>query len=384
MRPGGWRFMDNFQCECVVVGAGAVGLAIARALALAGREVVILEKNPQIGMESSSRNSEVIHAGIYYSRDSLKARLCVRGRDLLYAFCDSHGVAHKRLGKLIVATHADQDKELGAILNRAAGNGVADLKELAKAEITALEPELAATAGLFSPSTGIIDSHHYMLALLGDAEAAGASLVRQAEVTEIARIGDRFRLAVLNAGEKMSLNARLLVNSAGLWAPRLAGRIEGLDPRHVPPTFLAKGNYATLTVKSPFRHLIYPVPEPGGLGVHLTIDMGGAARFGPNVEWLETDDPAAIDYAVSPDLPRLFAPRIATYWPRVTPDMLAPGYSGVRPKVGGPKDPNADFRIEGPEIHCLAGLVNLFGIESPGLTASLAIAEMVEEMLRDA
>ena len=384
MRTGGWRFMDYFQCECVVVGAGVVGLAVARALAQAGHEVVILEKNPQIGMETSARNSEVIHAGIYYQQGSLKAQLCVRGRDLLYAFCDSHGIAHKRLGKLIVATHADQEKELAAILGRAAGNGVTNLKALGKAEIALLEPELAATAGLFSPSTGIIDSHQYMLALLGDAEGAGASLVRHAEVTGIARSGDGFHLAVLNAGEKMTLDARLLVNSAGLWAPGLAGRIEGLDPRHVPLTFLAKGNYAILTVKSPFRHLIYPVPEVGGLGVHLTLDMGGAARFGPNVEWLEIDDPAAIDYAVSPDLPRLFAPRIATYWPRIAPDMLAPGYSGVRPKVGGPKDPNADFRIEGPQTHGLSGLVNLFGIESPGLTASLAIAEMVSEMLRDA
>jgi L-2-hydroxyglutarate oxidase LhgO len=383
MRPGKWRFMDNFQCECVVIGAGAVGLAIARALAWAGREVVILEKNPQIGMETSARNSEVIHAGIYYPQGSLKARLCVQGRDLLYDFCDSHGVAHKRLGKLIVATHAGQDDELGAILDRADGNGVTDLRTLGKTEIAALEPELSATAGLFSPSTGIIDSHQYMLALLGDAESAGASLVQHAEVTGIARGEGGFRLSVLNAGERMTLDAQLLVNSAGLWAPRLAGRIEGLDPRHVPPTFLAKGNYATLTVRSPFRHLIYPVPEPGGLGVHLTLDMGGGARFGPNVEWLETDDPAAIDYAVSPGLPQMFAPRIAAYWPRITPAMLAPGYSGVRPKVGGPKDPNADFRIEGPETHGLAGLVNLFGIESPGLTASLAIAETVKEMLRD-
>ena len=223
-----------------------------------------------------------------------------------------------------------------------------------------------------------------MLALLGDAESAGANLVRNAEATRIARAGRGFRLTIRNAGETLTLDTHLLVDSAGLWAPRLAGRIEGLDPRHVPSTFLAKGNYAMLNVRSPFRHLIYPVPEPGGLGLHLTLDMAGAARFGPNVEWLENDDPSAIDYAVSPELPRLFAPRIATYWPRIAPEMLAPGYSGVRPKVGGPQDPNADFRIEGPETHGLPGLVNLFGIESPGLTASLAIAETVKEMLRDA
>jgi L-2-hydroxyglutarate oxidase LhgO len=261
---------------------------------------------------------------------------------------------------------------------------VDDLRTLGKTEIMALEPELSATAALLSPSTGIIDSHAYLLALLGDAEAAGASLVRNAAVQAIARDGAGYRLSIDNEGESLTLRTRLLVNSAGLWAAGIARRIEGLDARFVPPTFLAKGNYAVLTVRSPFRHLIYPVPEPGGLGVHLTLDMGGAARFGPNVEWQATNDPDAIDYAVAPGLPARFAPLIAAYWPKITADMLAPGYSGVRPKAGGPTSPNADFRIDGPKAHGLPGLVNLFGIESPGLTASLAIAAMVEGMLRDA
>jgi len=375
---------EEFSTEAVVIGAGIVGLAVARALAQAGHDVVILEKNPHIGMETSARNSEVIHAGIYYLQGSLKASLCVAGREQLYDFCQSHGVGHSRLGKLIVATHAGQEDQLAKLADHAAGNGVDDLKTLSGREAVMLEPELSASAALFSPSTGIIDSHAYMTALLGDAEAAGANLARNAMVKTIARDGGGYRLSIDNDGNSSRLRTRLLVNSAGLWAPSIARRMEGLEPRFVPPTFLAKGNYASLTVKSPFRHLIYPVPEPGGLGVHLTFDMGGTARFGPNVEWLSTDDPAAIDYAVAPDLPARFVPLIATYWPKITADMLAPGYCGVRPKAGGPKDPNADFRIDGPDTHGLPGLVNLFGIESPGLTASLAIADKVEGMLRDA
>jgi len=374
----------DFSTGAVVIGAGAVGLAVARALAQAGRDVLILEKNPRIGEETSARNSEVIHAGLYYPKGSLKAELCVEGRDQLYAFCESRGVPHKRLGKLVVATKADQAQELAAIHQKAVENGVADLEALSKAQIAALEPELSATGGLMSPSTGIIDSHAYMLALLGDAEAADASLVRGAEVVSVTRQGDGYRLAVRNAGEMMTLETALLVNCAGLWASRVARHIEPLDPGLVPPIFLAKGNYVTLAGRSPFRHLVYPVPEAGGLGVHLTLDMGGGARFGPDIEWLNTDDPAQIDYAVSPDMPSRFAPRIAAYWPRITEAMLTPGYAGVRPKIGGPSNPFADFRIDGPQTHGLGGLVNLFGIESPGLTASLAIAGKVEGMLRDA
>jgi L-2-hydroxyglutarate oxidase LhgO len=251
------------------------------------------------------------------------------------------------------------------------------------AEMAALEPELAASTGLFSPSTGIVDSHAYMQALLGDAQAAGASLAREAVILSAERRGHRYRLSVQNAGEILTLETRLLVNSAGLWAQHVARTIDGLDAKFIPPVHFAKGNYVTLNARSPFRHLVYPVPEPGGLGVHLTLDMAGAARFGPNVEWLAATDPSEIDYAVSPNLAAEFAPRIAAYWPRVTAGMLSPGYSGVRPKIGGRENPNADFRIDGPQAHGLPGLVNLFGMESPGLTASLAIAELVEEMLRD-
>jgi len=374
----------DFSTEAVVIGAGAVGLGVARALAQAGRDVLILEKNARTGEETSARNSEVIHAGIYYPKGSLKAELCVEGRNRLYAFCESHGVPHRRLGKLIVATNADQNQDLATIRQKAADNGVTDLEPLSKAQIVALEPELTVTGGLLSPSTGIIDSHAYMQALLGDAEAAGASLVRNAEILSATLQDGRYRLTVRNGGETMALQTSLLVNCAGLWASRVARLIEPLDAAFAPATFLAKGNYATLNTRSPFRHLVYPVPEAGGLGIHLTLDMGGAARFGPDVEWLETDDPARIDYAVSKTVPAHFAPRIAAYWPKVTEAMLAPGYSGIRPKIGGRANPNADFRIDGPDAHGLNGLVNLFGIESPGLTASLAIAEKVKGMLRDA
>jgi len=361
--------MDEFESEAVVIGAGAVGLAVARALQHAGHDTVILEKNSHFGMETSARNSEVIHAGIYYPQGSLKARLCVRGKALLYEFCAAHGVPHRRLGKLIVG-HAGQEAQLAAIAKAAADNGVDDLKPLGMREIAALEPEVTATEGLFSPSTGIIDSHQYMLALLGD-----LTLVKSSEVSALHRRGDGWAMVIQSGGEEMVLNARLVVNAAGLWAQQMANRIGGL--RDVPNLHLAKGNYASLSVKSPFTHLVYPVPEPGGLGVHVTLDMGGRARFGPNVEWLASNDPANIDYTVPPGIADRFAPVIARYWPGIRQEMLAPDYSGVRPKLSGPGEANADFRIDGPAAHGLPGLVNLFGIESPGLTASLAIAELV-------
>jgi L-2-hydroxyglutarate oxidase LhgO len=363
--------MDHYSCDGVVIGAGAVGLAVARQLALSGLEILILEKNDHIGMETSARNSEVIHAGIYYPQGSLKARLCVQGKRLLYDFCAAHGVPHKAIGKLIVA-HTGQG--LAAIAKTAADNGVDDLVPLSAKDIAALEPAVKAEEGLFSPSTGIIDSHQYMLALLGD-----TTLVRGSEVTAITRRGDGWSLSVRSGGETIALKARIVINAAGLWAQTVASRIEGLAD--IPPLFLAKGSYAGLSVKSPFRHLVYPVPEPGGLGVHVTLDMGGRARFGPNVEWLAGNDPAAIDYTVSPDIAAHFAPVIASYWPEVKAQMLAPDYAGVRPKLSGPGQPNADFRIDGPAAHGLPGLVNLFGIESPGLTASLAIAEHVAGLI---
>jgi L-2-hydroxyglutarate oxidase LhgO len=357
----------------VVIGAGAVGLAVARQLALSGLETIVLEKNDHIGMETSARNSEVIHAGLYYPQGSLKARLCVSGRRLLYDFCAAHGVPHKAIGKLIVG-RAGQEAQLAAIARAAADNGVDDLAPLSARQIAALEPEVTADEGLLSPSTGIIDSHQYMLALLG-----GLILVRGSDVTAMARSGDGWLLSVRSDGEEIALQARVIVNAAGLWAQSLASRIEGLND--IPPLFLAKGSYAGLSVKSPFRHLVYPMPEPGGLGVHVTLDMGGRARFGPNVEWLANNDPAAIDYTVSPDIAESFAPVIASYWPRVKAEMLSPDYAGVRPKLSGPGQPNADFRIDGPQQHGLPGLVNLFGMESPGLTASLAIAEHVAGLL---
>jgi len=365
--------MESFEAEVVVIGAGAVGLAVARRLSLSGLDTLVLEKNAHIGMETSARNSEVIHAGIYYPQGSLKARLCVEGKRLLYDFCTAHGVPHKRLGKLIVG-QAGQEAQLAAIAKAASGNGVDDLRPLSRTDIAALEPDVKADSGLFSPSTGIIDSHQYMLALLGD-----LTLVRGADVRAIRPQQDGWSLHIKSEGEEIALQARLVVNAAGLWAQNVASRIEGL--RDIPPLFLAKGNYAGLSGKSPFRHLVYPIPEPGGLGVHVTLDMSGRARFGPNVEWLASNDPAQIDYTVAPDVAQKFVPVIASYWPRVKTEMLAPDYSGVRPKLSGPGQPNADFRIDGPQMHGLPGLVNLFGIESPGLTASLAIADHVAGLL---
>ena len=365
--------MDRFATDVVVIGAGAVGLAVARQMARAGHDVVILEKNSHIGMETSARNSEVIHAGIYYPPGSLKARLCIRGKALLYEFCTDHGVPHRPIGKLIVG-HAGQEAQIAAIATAATDNDV-EIRPLARRDIAALEPQVAADLGLLSPSTGIVDSHQYMLALLGD-----LTLVRDAAVTQIRQGGDGWQLTVRSDDEDIALETRMIVNAAGLWAQSVAHRIEGLE--NVPPRFLAKGNYAGLSVKSPFSHLVYPVPEPGGLGVHVTLDMGGRARFGPDVEWLDDPNPAAIDYTVSPGIAAKFTPLIARWWPGIREDMLTPDYAGVRPKLVGAGAPNADFRIDGPAVHGLPGLVNLFGIESPGLTASLAIAEHVEALLQ--
>lgn len=365
--------MSDYACDAVVIGAGVVGLAIARQLARAGRDAIILEKNSHIGMETSARNSEVIHAGLYYPKGSLKAQLCVRGKHLLYDFCAHHGVPHKRLGKLIVAGTGQQD-QLAAIAQTARDNGVEDLQPLTRAQIAGLEPDVVADAGLFSPSTGIIDSHQYMLALLGE-----MTVVRDAEMIAARQGNEGWHVTVMNGGEHITLQTDILINAAGLWAQTVAARIEGL--RDIPPLHLAKGNYAALSIASPFHHLVYPVPEPGGLGVHVTLDMNGRARFGPDVEWLNDHDPAHIDYRVSPGTPDRFVTAIGRYWPGITADKLIPDYSGVRPKLAPEGAAMADFRIDGPSVHGRYGLVNLFGIESPGLTASLAIAEYVETLL---
>jgi L-2-hydroxyglutarate oxidase LhgO len=351
-----------------------VGLAVARALALSGREVVILEAAEAIGTETSSRNSEVIHAGIYYPAESLMARLCVPGRDALYAYCSERFVPFRKCGKLIVATSPDEEERLPGIAARAAANGVADMRLLSGADARALEPALATTGALLSPSTGIIDSHAFMQSLLGDAENAGATLVLGTPVLEGAVIGEGLELSI-GGPEPLGLRCRLFVNSAGLQAPSLARRIRGLRPELVPQAFFAKGSYFALSGKAPFSRLIYPVPVPGGLGVHLTLDMAGSARFGPDVEWVDR-----LDYDVDPGRAGSFYASIRRYWPELSDGALLPAYSGIRPKLVPPTVATQDFVIQGPAAHGVAGLINLFGIESPGLTASLAIADYVREL----
>lgn len=357
--------------ECAVIGAGVVGLAVASALARSGREVVIIEQEEVFGSGTSSRNSEVIHAGIYYPPGSLKARLCIAGKHKLYEFCRRRAVAHRKCGKLIVATSDAQIAELEAIMRRAESCGVDDLSLRSAAEIQAMEPALSCVAGLVSPSTGIIDSHGLMLSLLGEAEEHGAVIAYGTKVSRIEPTGDGALLFV-NGEERPTLRAGMLVNSAGLDAVALAGRMAGFPREHIPSSHYAKGNYFTLTGKSPFSRLIYPVPEPGGLGVHLTLDLAGQARFGPDVEWI--DAPA---FEVDPKRGDKFYAAIRRYWPGLRDGALEPGYAGVRPKLSGPGEPAADFVIAGPETHGVGGVINLFGIESPGLTASLAIADEV-------
>lgn len=372
--------MDTIeQVEAVVIGAGVVGLAVARSLARAGHEVVVLEALDLIGSVTSARNSEVIHAGLYYPPGSLKARLCVEGRDALYAYCEARGVAHRRSGKLVVATQPAQADDLHKLLAQARANGVDDAVLLDGAQARALEPALQAVAALHSPSTGIVDSHGLMLALQGEAEDHGAMLAFESPVRSGVVRGDGIELEVGGA-QPMRLKARIVVNSAGLRAPAVAARIEGLDPRHVPTAHLCKGSYFSLAGRAPFSRLIYPVPEAAGLGVHLTLDLGGQARFGPDTEWLPDDAP--IDYRVDPRRADGFYAEIRRYWPALPDGALQPAYSGVRPKIQAAGEPARDFELQGPAVHGVPGLVNLFGIESPGLTASIAIGDEVLRRLQ--
>ncbi len=360
--------------DCVVVGAGIVGIAVARALARGGREVIVLDAAETIGTQTSSRNSEVIHAGIYYPANSLMARLCVQGRRMLYAFCASRGVPVNRCGKLIVATDEAERARLVEIQARAQANGVEDLRLLDAAEARALEPNLACTGALLSPSTGVFDSHAYMLALQGEAEADGALFVFNSPVLggEVVDGGIAIRAGT---ADPTALRCRLLVNAAGLGAPRLARAIRGMPDHLVPIAHYAKGNYFTLAGAAPFSRLIYPVPVAGGLGVHLTIDLGGQARFGPDVEWVP-----APDYTVDPARADRFYDAIRRYWPGLRDGALHPGYAGIRPKIAPQEAPAQDFVVQGARQHGVAGLINLFGIESPGLTAAIALADLVRDV----
>ena len=373
--------------DAVVIGAGVVGLAVARALALAGREVLVLEAAEAFGTGTSARNSEVIHAGIYYPQGSLKAQLCVQGKEQLYAYCTERGVAHQRCGKLIVATSAAQVDELRAIQQRAAANGVNDLRLISADEARALEPALACHAALLSPSTGIVDSHGLMLSLLGDMENAGGMLAVNSKVNRLVAQAETAPAAIdvivdAEGGQATVLRARTVVNAAGLHAPALAAATQGLDARHVPTAYFAKGNYFTLSGRAPFGRLIYPVPEPGGLGVHLTLDLGGQAKFGPDVQWVDSPD-APDAYLVDPRRGDGFYAEVRRYWPALPDGALQAGYAGIRPKISGPGQPAADFLIQGPAEHGIAGLVNLFGIESPGLTSCLAIGDWVARIATD-
>lgn len=362
------------EIDCAVIGAGVVGLAVARALALAGREVVVLEGEGGIGTGTSSRNSEVIHAGIYYPEGSLKARLCVQGKQALYAYAGERGIPFSRCGKLIVATSAEQVGSLEGIIAKARANGVEDLVLISREQALAMEPQLQCVAAVHSPSTGIIDSHALMLSLQGDLENAGAMVAMKSPIER----GECGQGGIdLMAQDGTMLRCASVVNAAGLHAPALARRFAGLPAATVPAEFFAKGSYFTLSGRAPFSRLVYPVPEPGGLGVHLTLDLGGQAKFGPDVQWVSSPDDLVVDAARG----QAFYGEVRKYWPALPEGALVPGYAGIRPKISGPGEPAADFLIQGVAEHGVPGLVNLFGIESPGLTSSLAIGARVAEML---
>lgn len=364
------------RVDCAVIGAGVIGLAIARALANAGREILVLERNAGIGEETSSRNSEVIHAGIYYPTDSLKARLCVAGKHALYEYCAQRNIPHARTGKLIVATDDTQLQRLDALASQAEANGVGDLLRLDRDALVAREPEVAGIAALYSPSTGIVDSHALMNTLQGDLEAKDGIVATHSTVSEIEVLPGGIRLAVDSGGEVTELEATTVINAAGLQAGILAAECSGCDDYVSPSVRFAKGTYFIYEGRSPFTTLVYPLPVAGGLGIHATLDLGGKLRFGPDVEWVDT-----VDYAVDPGRRRDFAESIRHYWPNFDERLLVPGYAGIRPKLGGPGDPPADFRIDIAASGTRRQLVHLLGMESPGLTASLAIGDEVHRRL---
>jgi len=365
----------SHDVNTIVIGAGVVGLAIARQLALNGDDVLILEEKHLFGSETSSRHSEVIHAGIYYPKNSLKAVLCTRGKVLLYDYCKTHAIEHQQLGKIIVATTNTQVEELDAINTRARNNGVSDLQKLSAAEVSALEPAIDAKAGLLSPSTGIIDSHGYMLSLLGDSQTHGAMIAYNARAEQIEIRDDGFELLV-SGEDSMTLSCKRLVNAAGHGASALAFKTHQLSEKYIPDARYAKGNYFRLQGKAPVSRLIYPVPEPGGLGVHITLDLAGLARFGPDVQWQDS-----LNYDVDATRGLDFYDAVRRYWPALEDNTLVPDYAGVRPKIAFNAKVHQDFVIQGSATHQFDGLVNLFGIESPGLTSSLAIAEHVSTLL---
>jgi L-2-hydroxyglutarate oxidase LhgO len=366
------------RVDAVVVGAGVIGLAIARRLALTGREVIVLEAGKMIGGETSSRNSEVVHGGLYNPPGALKTTLCVSGRAMLYRYCEERGVPHAKIGKLVVAVTEAEIPALQALKTRGEGNGIDDLRLISKEEAQAMEPALACVAAVHSPSSGIIDSHQLMLALEGEIESSGGVVVLNAPVEGGTVYNDGILLTVGGEGA-MQLHCRSVINAAGLGAQDLAKALQGLPPEHVAPLYYAKGNYFRLTSKAPFTRLVYPMPVAGGLGTHMTLDLAGRARFGPDVEWID-----APNYAVDPARGDKFYGDIRLYWPGLPDGALAPDYAGIRPKLGPKGAPNADFQIEGPAQHGVHGLVNLFGIESPGLTSCLAIADRVADFLEAA